>query len=115
MSQPVAGLGRIQLGINDQSSGSREEMEMWPDCWEFALSILLEDSGSSESLSLDPHPQSPPHPSKFLFLYLKTLFTNQTLGDLKPFSVWLLLLNGPKSFFVLGRANLAIHREAISL
>lgn len=94
-------------------------MKTWPEIWECPLSLLLEGSGSSESLSLKPLSWSPPHPyvvsDKIPPLYLKRYLLNQTLYDLKSFSVWLLLLNGPKSFFVLGRANLAIHREAISL
>lgn len=79
-------------------------MKMWPDCWEYALSILLEDSGSSESASLDPQPQSPPHSynsNKISIPISKDVFTNQTLDDLKSFGVWLLLLNGPKSFLCL--------------
>lgn len=94
-------------------------MKMWPENWECPQRILLEGSGSSESLSLKPHSWSHPHPyvvsDKISIPISKNVFTNQTLYDLKSFSVWLLLLNGPKSFFVLGRANLAIHREAISL
>lgn len=78
---------------------------MRPVNWECPLSILLEGSGSSESLSLKPHSWRPPHPygvsDKISILISEDLFTNQTLYDLKSFSVWLLLLNGPKNFFVL--------------
>ena len=52
---------------------------------------------------------------KFPSLYLKMDLTGQILNVLKSVSVWLLLLNGPKCFIALGGANLAIHREAVSL
>lgn len=34
MSYPAVGLGRISVGAGNESSGSREEMKMWPDGWE---------------------------------------------------------------------------------
>lgn len=119
MACPVVSLGRIWLGVGDQSSGSREEMKMWPDGWEWALSALLEGSGSSEFLSLELYPWSfsPSYHffAKISIFVFKDGLTYQTFYDLKSLSVWLLLLNGPKCFFVLGGANLAIHREAVSL
>lgn len=45
MSYPAVGLGRISLGSSNEFSGSREEMKMWPDGWEWALNVLLEGSG----------------------------------------------------------------------
>lgn len=52
---------------------------------------------------------------KMPILLSKDVLTNRIPHDLKSFSVWLLLLNGPKCFCTLAGANLAIHREAISL
>lgn len=34
MSYPAVGPGRISVGAGNESSGSREEMKMWPDGWE---------------------------------------------------------------------------------